>query len=242
MSASDPITLGKQGHQPRRARIVAAIAALLFCVLGIEAARLGVSGLLLEWALPEQASSVPSPAIASLALERLTTSVSFAPSNPWALERLGAVELALIPTYRSAAQASARTQDALARFRRAIEQRPASGYLWAQLALAKLYLGTEDTEMMRAMEHAQELAPKEPIVQQTLLYVGLGMWDRLPVNIRQARLDWIDSSATREPRTVLDLLKHFNRLELACRRESYNGHAGTECRAIGPSNQTRSQP
>ena len=74
-------------------------------------------------------------------------SLGYAPDNPWALEGLGALDLSRMRASRMPRQALAATRDAHARFRQALLQRPTSPFLWANLALTKLYLDEIDGEL-----------------------------------------------------------------------------------------------
>src|SRR5665647_58262 len=84
-------------------------------------------------------------------------------------------------------EALALARDGRVRFLQALRLRPTSPFLWANLALTKLYLNEFDDEMRSALRHADELGPWEPTVQQTILFVGLAAWQDLDSGLRQAR-------------------------------------------------------
>jgi hypothetical protein len=218
-----------------RAGLIAALVVL--AVIAAQSARLGASGLLAGFADAEvdqwkSAIQSISPEKANRARAQLAASLRVAGDNPWALERFGLLQLAAVSTYRNPQQALAATRDARERFRAALRQRPASPYLWADLALAKLYLDERDEELFAAMRHADVLGAREPAVQETLLFVGLALWEDLDAGLQEGRRASIRRAAPR-PEKMLGIAKRFGRLDLVCGLSEYNHAAGKDCRDIG---------
>ena len=161
--------------------------AVLFIFLALTAAqsaRMGLAGFYAQLAQNDTDQWHPGRRSASAAevdraAQYFSDSIYYASSNPLALEGAGAVALAKMRASKMPREALAATRDASARFRQALRQRPTSPFLWANLALTKLYLDEIDGELLTALRNANELGPWEPTVQQTLLFVGLAVWQDL---------------------------------------------------------------
>ena len=156
-------------------------------------------------------------------------SLGYASDNPWALEGAGAMDLARMRASRIPREALAATRDANMRFRQALRQRPTSPYLWANLALTKLYLNEIDGELFAALRHADELGPWEQTVQQTTLFVGLAVWQDLDPGLRQALMRTLQRGASRNPRKMFEIVKSYTRFDLVCAIEEYKLIAGPDC-------------
>ena len=157
-------------------------------------------------------------------------SLEYASDNPWALEGLGALDLASMRASKIPREALAYTRAARVRFRQALLQRPTSPYLWANLALTKLYLDEIDGELLAALKHADELGPWEPSVQQTTLFVGLAVWQDLDPGLRQALVRTIERGALRNGGKMFEIVKRYSRFDLICAIDQYKAISGPDCR------------
>ncbi len=209
----------------------------LFIVLALTAAqsaRLGAAALFVQFAQDEVelwTSMARTPGRAEIrgAARYFSDSLEYAADNPWALEGLGAMDLARLRVSRNPREALAVTQGARAQFRQALRQRPTSPFLWANLALANLYLDEIDAELLTALRYAIELGPWEPTVQETTLFVGLAVWQELDPGLRQALELTIKRGATRNPHKIFKIVKSYTRFELICAIEEYRRIAGPDC-------------
>ncbi len=159
----------------------------------------------------------------------LTESLGYTPDNPWALEGAGALDLTKMRGSRIPRQAHAAARDAHARFRQALLQRPTSPFLWANLALTKLYLDEIDSELLAALRHADELGPWEPAVQQTILFVGLAVWPDLDSGMRLALARTIERGGSRNAQKMFEIVKSYARFDLICAIQRYEPIAGPDC-------------
>ena len=228
----------RTGHQRPARRWGKAGCAALFIILALTAVqciRLGMAGLLVQTAQFEvdrwaPASRTPGMAEISRTAKYLTESLGYTPDNPWALEGAGALELAKMRASSIPHQAHATARDAHARFRQALLQRPTSPFLWANLALTKLYLDEIDDELLTALRHADELGPWEPSVQQTTLFVGLAVWRDLDPALRQALARTVERGASRNAKKMFEIVKSYTRFDLICAIEKYQPIAAADCR------------
>lgn len=208
---------------------------VLLVLATVQAARLGISGLIVELARYEvdawTASRKPQ---AMAAVTRVAgyyaDSLDFVADNPWALEGLGALDLARVRLSRVPQEAHGFARDARTRFRRALHQRPATPFLWANLALAKLYLDEVDEEFFAAIRYADALGPWEPRSQQVVLFVSLAAWERLDAAGRQAVARVIERGAVHNALKMFEIVKIYQRLDLVCQLSSYDVVAGQDCR------------
>lgn len=208
---------------------------IILALTAVQCARLCVAGLLVQTAQGEidrwtAAARTPGIAEIRLAAKYFSDSLEYAPDNPWALEGLGALDLARMRASRIPREALAVTRDARARFRQALVQRPASAFLWANLALAKLYLDEIDGELLTALRHADELGPWEPAVQQTTLFVGLAAWRDLDPALRQALARTVERGASRNARKMFEIVNSYARFDLICAIEKYQPVAAAACK------------
>jgi len=226
------------GHQRSGRRWDKAGYVVLFTFLALTAAqcvRLGTAGLLVQTAQAEVERWTPTSRAPSIAEIRRTTkyfteSLEYTPDNPWALEGTGALDLARMRASRVPREAHAAARDARARFRQALLQRPTSPFLWANLALTKLYLGEIDDELRTALRHADELGPWEPSAQQTTLFVGLAVWRDLDPALQQALAKSIERGASRNAKKMFEIVKSYARFDLVCAIEKYQPVAAADCR------------
>ena len=218
----------------RRRKVVCIALFLVLLLIALQSARLGLSGLIVElgqqevdrWTTSRRSYGIPD-------INRIagffTDSLDYAPDHPWALENLGALDLARMRLSRDPKAARAYTQDARLRIRKALQQRPASPFLWANLALSKLYLNEVDAEFLAALRYANELGPWEPLSQQTVLFAGLAAWERLDPGLRQQMGGVLERGATRNAEKMFGITKSFRRFDLVCGIKSYDLIAGVDC-------------
>lgn len=175
------------------------------------------------------ASRTPGVAEISRIAKYFADSLEYAADNPWALEGLGALDLARMRASGIPREALAAARDAHTRFRLALAQRPSSPFLWAKLALTKLYLDEIDSELQAALRHADELGPWEPSVQQTILFVGLAAWQELDPGLRQALARTVERGASRNARKMFEIAKSYGRFDLVCAIAEYKAVGAADC-------------
>lgn len=223
---------------PRWSTTACIVLFVFLSLILVQCARLGVAGLMVQRAQTEvdrwtAASPQPEmPEITRLA-NLFSNSLQYTSGNPWALEGLGAIDLARMRGSRVPREALAAAKDARLHFRQALRQRPTSPYLWANLALAKLYLNEIDAEFFAAMRHAEELGPWEPVVQQTTLFAGLAMWSELDPELKQAMARTIERGGLRTAETIFKIVKSYGRFDLICAIKKYELIAGPDCKKAG---------
>lgn len=166
-------------------------------------------------------------------LRYLTRSLNYSPNNPWPLEELGLLQLRGMRAARDPQLALAAARSANTDFRMALKQRPTSPFSWANFALSKLYLGEQDDELFRALGRAEELGRWEPETQQTVIFVGLTVWNRLTPIQQAAVVHAMQRGAQRDAAKIAEIAKAFSRVDLFCAL-SYSGSQGRNvCRQIG---------
>jgi hypothetical protein len=217
-----------------RRTAICCFVALVLLAAGVQSARLGMTGLIAELGQHEvdrwTASSRPRDMREVSRVARyFTDSLDYWPDNPWALERLGALDLARMRLSTVPRQALAYTWAARLRYREALRQRPTSPYLWANLALSKLYLDQVDDELFTALRNADELGPWEPATQQTVLFVGLAAWEKLDSGLRQRIGGVLERGAVRNPAKMLEIVKSFGRTDLICGMKGYHVKGRSPC-------------
>ena len=183
------------------------------------------------------AARAPGLAEINRTAKYFTESLEYTPDNPWALEGAGALDLAKMRASRIPREAHAAARESRARFRQALLQRPTSPFLWANLALSKLYLDEIDSEMLTALRHANELGPWEPSVQQTVLFVGLAVWPDLDPGMQQTLVRTIERGASRNLVKMFEIAKSYTRFDLVCAIEKYRLIAGPACTKAAPTAQ-----
>ena len=201
----------------------------------VQCARLGVAGLFVQlgqleidrW---ESMSRQPSMEEVKHAARFFSDALAWDPANAWALEGAGAMALAKMRASRIPREALAAAKDAHQRFRQALLRRPSSPFLWANLALTKLYLNEIDEELLTALRHADELGPWEPAIQQTVLFVGLATWQELDPELRKSLAQLIERGASHNRKRLLDIVKSYRRFDLVCAIRSYADIAGPDCK------------
>ena len=208
---------------------------LILALATVQSVRLGAASVLTGFAYHDVerwafASRSPGTQEIDRVFENFSNSLRFAPANPWALEGLGTVAFARMRVAGSPQEALAAARDAYARFRQALLQRPTSPFLWANLALSKLYLDEIDEELFTALRHADELGPWEPASQLTTLFVALAVWPHLDSPLQQAVVRSVERSATRNAEKMFALVKSYGRFDLVCGIGEYASIAGPDCR------------
>jgi hypothetical protein len=222
------------GQQARWAKAACAALFIVLAVIAVQCVRLGMAGQLVQSAQDEIEAwtpASPKPGMAQIrrATKYYADSLGYVSDNPWSLEGLGAMDLARMRASTIPREALAVTRSARVRFRQALLQRPTSPFLWANLALTKLYLDEIDDELLTALRHADELGPWEPAVQQTVLFVGLAAWQDLDPGLRQTLARSIARGATRNPGQMFNIVKSYTRFDLVCAIEQYKLIAGKDC-------------
>lgn len=168
-------------------------------------------------------------------MQYLGSSLYHSPNNPWPLEVMGTLQLRSMSATKDPQLAVAAARSANVNFRMALAQRPTSPFAWANVALTKLYLGEQDEALFRALERAEELGPWEPEVQQTVIFVGLTLWNRLNPAQQATVVRAMDRGARRNPGKIAEIAKTFDRIDLFCAL-SYSTSQGREvCNPVGKS-------
>ena len=226
---------GRRAPDPGKRQALGIALSLILVLIAFQCARLGVAGLIVELAYIEQdrwrasAHAQPMDEISRVA-GYFSDSLGYVPANPWALEGLGALDLARMRVSKVPAEAHAFAEDARARFREALRQRPSSPFLWANLALSKLYLDQLDDEFAAALRHADEQGPWEPATQRVVLFAGLAAWQKLAPGMRQSVARVVERGAMRDGQKLFEIVKSYRRFDLVCALSSYDAVAGAECR------------
>lgn len=207
---------------------------VLLALTAVQCARLGAAGFFVQLAqgeIDQWTSAARKPAKVELlwTAKHFLDSLDYASDNPWALEGLAALDLARMRASQVPLEALAVTRDARARLRQALLLRPTSPFLWANLALTKLYLDEIDDELKTALRHADELGPWEPVVQQTTLFVGLAAWPDLDSGMRQALARSVERGARRNPRKTLEIVGSYGRFDLVCAIHEYQAVGAPDC-------------
>ena len=224
--------------QPRWVRLALAVLFVALAAVTIQSVRVGLSGLVVElaqgetdrWAAMRRGQS---PGEVTRVAAYFTDSLAFLPGNPWALEGLGALDLRRMRLSRTPAESVAYARDARLRFREALRQRPTSPFLWANLALSKLYLDEFDAEFFAALRHADELGPWEPSSQQIVLFASLAAWNRLDPGMRQSTARILERGGVRNAAKMFEIVKGYRRFDLVCPLKSYHAQAAGECSRHG---------
>ena len=165
----------------------------------------------------------------------LGNSLHYSPDNPWPLELRGTLQLRNVSAAKDPRLAVAAARSANTDFHLALVQRPSSPFAWASLALTKLYLGEQDEELFRALARAEQLGPWEHEVQQTVVFVGLTVWNRLNPAQQATVVRAMNRGAQRNPGKIAEIARTFNRVDLFCAL-SYSVPKGREvCDSIGKS-------
>ena len=142
------------------------------------------------------------------------------PNNPNLLEDIGrfhAVRVERGQAYDP--EVRAMRQQALARFRQALERRPTSGHAYVNVALMKYRLGEIDQEFSESLQEAMRRSPWEPQVQLIGIELGLAAWQALADSTRETLKHAIHAQAqwqlVKQKPALQALLKRYGRSDLA---------------------------
>ena len=221
---------------PRRGLQLAVpvVLAVLLLLVAAQAGRLGISGLIVELAQQEVDRWVSTRKPQGMAsVNRVagyySDSLDYVSDNPWALEGLAAMDLTRVRLSVVPQEAVAHAKAARTHLRRALRQRPTAPFLWANLAVAKLYLDEKDGEFFTALRHADELGPWEPRSQEIFLFVSLAAWDKLQAGQRRAAVLSVERGGVHNALKMFDIVKSYGRIELVCGLKGYDVVAGPAC-------------
>ena len=220
-----------------RVKVLCIALFVILLLITLQSARMGVSGLIVELAQREVDRWASTNARRGLReINRVAgyfaDSLAFTPSNPWALEGLGGLDLAMVRLARMPRDAVASTREARLRFRRALQQRPTSPFLWANIARSKLLLDEIDDELFRALRIADELGPWEPSAQRNVLFVGLATWEKLDAGLQKSLRGVIGRGGRHDAPKMYEIVKSYRRFDLVCGVQEYNFIAGPDCRRL----------
>lgn len=144
----------------------------------------------------------------------LQSALALDPGNPSLMEDLGLLEMnrarAAIP------REAAGLVRAVGYLRRSLRARPSSPYAWANLALAKFWVGEMDAEFRYAIERADTLGAWEPEVQVALVSVGFRAWPALPPASRAIVHQVLRRGLKRQEQVLFDMAAHFGRMDVLC--------------------------
>jgi hypothetical protein len=185
-----------------------------------------------RWARPGQAYRAEDW---TRVMHYLAQSLHYSPRNPWPLEVMGTLQLRSMSAARDPQLAVAAARSANANFRLALEQRPTSPFGWANFALTKLYLDEQDAELIQALQRAEALGPWEPGVQQTVIYVGFSVWNRLAPAQQDAVVRAMQRGAQRNPGKIAEIAKGFDRMDLFCAINNHISQGREVCSQINKS-------
>jgi hypothetical protein len=204
---------------------------LIGCLLvALQAVRLGFSESYSQLAHREVATG---KARIGAAQEALGESLRYSESNPSALNLIGTLRVLKIRASTNASEAVAVANEARSFFREGLQLRPTSPFLWANLALAKLYLDELDLEMLAALRYADTLGPWEPMVQEATVFVGLAVWHKLDSAMRASVARAVERAGLRNADRMFAVVKSYGRQDLACNLEIYRKRTAAQCSA-GP--------
>ena len=119
---------------------------------------------------------------------------------------------------------------ALKNYRKAAELRPAWPYTWTHISLVKYRMGEIDQELQQAIENATNTGPWEPGVQKVIAEVGLGVWEKLDVDVREIIVRNIHRGITLQPILMLDILKKYGQLKMVCHEKSLAANVELYCK------------
>ena len=89
-------------------------------------------------------------------------------------------------------------------FNQALRIRPHWGYVWAELAEARLVNGDGSDQTLDALDKALQFAPHEPFVLHIALRVGFTFWDRFDEGRRQRLFSAVRYLLQHDPRFVIE--------------------------------------
>jgi hypothetical protein len=216
--------------------------ALLAVAVAIQSARLGAAGFHAQSAHRQVAQWSTSkvsvhPAQWHSVQSDLRASLRYVAANPAASDLNGTLALARMRASTDPGAALAAARSAHAHFRQALLERPTSPFLWANLALTKMYLDQFDAEMFAALRNADALGPWEPGVQLSTVLVGLAAWHKLEPAMREALARTVERAGIRSAERMLEVVKGYGRFDLVCGNARYTAHAAQVCAKAGAPSQ-----
>ncbi|MDZ4251273.1 MAG: hypothetical protein U1A72_01705 [Sulfuritalea sp.] len=142
------------------------------------------------------------------------------PNNPNLLEDIGRFHAVRVERGRAYdPDVRAQREQALARFRQALEQRPTSAHAYVNVALIKYRLGEIDLEFSESLLQAIRRGPWEPRVQLIGIELGLAAWQALADSTRETLKHAIHAQAqwqlVKQKPALQSLLKRYSRTDLA---------------------------
>jgi len=175
-------------------------------------------------------------------LQYLAQSLRFSPDSAWPLEQKATLHLRMMRAATDPQLARAAALSANRDFHLALIERPTSPFAWGNLALTKLYLEERDDELVRALLRAEELGPWEPAVQQSVVFVGLALWNELDAAQQAVVFRAMARGAQRNAGAMAEIAKAFKRSELFCAIRNNSSIKGLDvCSRIGKSGKISTQ-
>lgn len=234
------LPMAQSSHGLSRRVVCAGALILLLLLLALKAGREGLSNFYAQsayleikrWSGPGQNSRESDR---TRVMQYLRKSLRYSSDNPWSLEESGTLQLRRMNAATDPGLAVAAARSANVDFRMALLQRPTSPFTWANFALSKLYLGERDDELFQALRRAEELGPWEPEVQQSVVFAGLAVWNRLNSAQQAAVVRAMGRGAHRDPGKFADIAKMFDRIDLFCAIKITASQGREVCNRIGKS-------
>jgi len=90
-------------------------------------------------------------------------------------------------------------------FRKATDLRPAWGYIWAHYTQGKILNQEFDADALASFEKSMVLAPWESDAQQKILYVGMNIWDLLPIDMQSMLRTTLSRALANNPTATIKL-------------------------------------
>jgi len=218
---------------PVRSIFIAALI-VLFGFLTFKAGKEGLADAFLRSAVrgaarPFVPGSLSQPDKWQQVRQDLNNSLRYSPLNPWTLEDAGRQDLRGLRARDDARPPKVAARSAYENFRLALTQRPTSPDAWANLALAKQFLGEQDEEMFEALRNADELGPWEFEIQHLVLSVSLSAWAKLDASQRAATLRTLGRAMRRNADKLAPMLVLSNRTDLLCDTGTDNPKVNALC-------------
>lgn len=210
---------------PLRLCIAAALAVVLLATM-FRAGQRGLAEVVaqesrFEFQRWQAGKTRPDAAAAGAITARLRQALALDPDNPNLLADLGRIESWRVregPLYDDGVRTARGT--ALENFRRAARMRPTSGHSWANVAVAKVGLGSLDAEYRAALQQTLRWAPWDAKVQLVGIELGLASWQFLSEEMRQDITRSLGRQAAwplvEQKPALIRLLRHYRRTELGC--------------------------
>jgi len=153
--------------------------------------------------------------------QSLLSALKLSPGNPDYLALLGnlyewRVANKSLNSQETALEVIADYRMALEFYRRALKQRPAYAFYWANIAVVKSILGEVDQEYYQAIERALVLGPWEPGVQLKIADATLGVWYLLDDNGWDKMLTNVERGLESNPTKMMTIAKQAQVLNKLC--------------------------